>query len=57
MIYNPFFEAYMDYCMWLFLQNKFSGPARMIARGSEMEEFIKHFTLNGVKASTICKPN
>lgn len=50
------FEAYMDYCMWLFLQNKFYGPARTMAKGAEMEQFMKQFSLNGVKATTICKP-
>ena len=44
--------------MWLFdfyihavLQMHFMGPARMIARGDEMEKFIKQF-----RAPTICKP-
>ena len=50
------FEAYMDYCMWLFLQNKFHGPARAMAKGAEMEQFMKQFSLNGIKVPTICKP-
>jgi hypothetical protein len=56
MIYTQFFEAYIDYCMWFYLQNKFSGPARMIARGAEMEEFMKQFSLNGIRNPNICKP-
>jgi hypothetical protein len=39
------------------VQMKFMSPATMIAQGSEMEKFMKHFSLNGVKAPTICKPN
>lgn len=49
--------ALFDYQVWLMLQMKFMSPAAMIARGSEMEKFMKHFSLNGVKAPTICKPN
>ena len=50
-------EAWMDYCVWLCLQNKFMGPARMIARTDAMEQWLKHFSLNGMKIPVICKPN
>jgi hypothetical protein len=42
--------------IWLYLQYKFISPASMIARGNEMEEFIKRYSLNGIKIPTICKP-
>jgi hypothetical protein len=32
---------------------KFGGPAAFIAKGDEMEKFVKQFSLNGIK--TICK--
>jgi hypothetical protein len=56
MITTPW-ELWFDYQVWLMLQMKFMSPAAMIARGGEMEQFMKHFSLNGVKAPTICKPN
>lgn len=45
-----------DYYIYMMLQMKFMGPAGMIARGDEMEKFVKQFSLNGIKAPTICKP-
>jgi len=51
-----YIEAMMDYYVWLFLQMKFMGPASMISRGAEMETFMKHFSLNGIKPPTICRP-
>lgn len=47
--------AWFDYCMWLYLENKFYGPARMIAKNDEMQKWMGHFSLNGVR-SNICKP-
>jgi hypothetical protein len=44
-----------DYYVWLMLNMKFNGPANMIARNDAMEQWMKHFSLNGVK-TTICKP-
>lgn len=38
-----------DYYVWLYLNMKFYGPAQMIAKGDDMEKFMKHFTLNGIK--------
>ena len=43
-----------DYYIYTMLQMYFMGPAKMIARGDEMEKFVKHFSLNGIKP--ICKP-
>jgi len=28
----------------------------MIARGAEMEKYMKMYSLNGIKIPTICKP-
>ena len=48
--------ALFDYQVWLMLQMKFMSPAAMIARGGEMEEFMKRYSLNGIKIPKICKP-
>jgi hypothetical protein len=45
-----------DYYIYMMLQMKFMAPAAMIAKGSEMETFMKRYSLNGVKVPTICKP-
>ena len=42
--------------IWWYLNYKFMMPAAMIARNDRMEEFMKHFSLNGIKIPTICKP-
>ena len=38
------------------IQMKFMSPAAMIAQGSEMEQFMKKFSLNGIRNPNICKP-
>jgi hypothetical protein len=48
--------AWYDYSVWLMLQMKFMSPAAMMTKGSEMEAFMKRYSLNGVKVPTICKP-
>lgn len=53
---NDLWFAWFDYCVWLMLQAKFMTPASMIARNDKMEQFMKQFSLNGIKAPTICKP-
>lgn len=35
--------------VWLYLQFKFMTPAGMIAKGDEMEKFVKQYSLNGMK--------
>jgi hypothetical protein len=58
-----FYKEYMEVLtteplnlpMWLYLQYKFMTPTMMIARNDEMQKFIGHFSLNGIK-SNICKP-
>jgi hypothetical protein len=42
--------------VWWMLQMKFLFPAMMIARNDEMENFLKCFSLNGIKSFNICKP-
>ena len=49
---NNLFDLYIK----MMLDQKFMGPAKMIARGAEMEKYMKHFSLNGIKGHTICKP-
>jgi hypothetical protein len=46
---NDLWFAWYDYQIYLMVQMKFMSPARMIAQGSEMEKFMKHFSLNGIK--------
>ena len=61
---NEFYKEYMHILttdplslpVWLMLQRKFMLPAMMIARNDEMEKFMSHFSLNGIKVPTICKP-
>ena len=53
---NNLFFAWYDYQIWLLLQMKFMAPANMIAKGNDMEKFMSHFSLNGIKVPTICKP-
>ena len=54
-MYTPI-DWWIEYSVWLMLQVKFMGPARMISRNDEMEKFMSHFSLNGIKIPTICKP-
>ena len=42
--------------MWWYLYYKFMMPARMISNNDEMEKFLSHFSLNGLKRSNLCKP-
>jgi hypothetical protein len=59
-----FYQEYMQILMtdplslpvWLMLQRKFMLPAAMISRNDDMEKFIGHFSLNGVKNFSICRP-
>lgn len=55
MIYTPF-DWWIEYNMWLMLQFKFTGPAKMMARGADMENYLKCFSLNGIHNPNICKP-
>jgi len=61
---QQFYKEYMNILMtdplslpvWLMLQRKFMMPAMMISRRSDMEDFMKRYSLNGIKVPTICKP-
>ena len=53
---NPY-TLWFDYQVWLMLQMKFMTPAYMIAKNNDVQEFMKQFSLNGIKASNLCKPN
>ena len=49
-------DWWIEYSVWLILQYKFMMPAAVIARNDAMEDWMKHFSLNGIKIPTICKP-
>jgi hypothetical protein len=59
-----FYKEYMTILMtdplnlpiWWMLQMKFMLPAAMISRNDEMENFISHFSLNGIRNFNICRP-
>ena len=48
---------WFDYQVWLMVQMKFMSPAAIIAQGSEMEQFMKQFSLNGIRSPKFCKPD
>ena len=48
--YTPL-DWWFDYTVWLMLHLKFTLPARTIGYGEEMEQYLKTFSLNGLKAN------
>lgn len=54
MIYTPI-DWWFDYCVWIMLQYKFMCPAKMISINDDMENFLKQFSLNGIKSFNICQ--
>jgi len=54
MIYTPL-DWWFDYTVWLMLQYKFMTPAKMISVNDDMEQFLKCFSLNGIKQFNICR--
>ncbi len=54
--YTPI-DWWIDYSVWLMLQFKFAAPAKMISYNDGMEEYLRQFSLNGLKSSNLCKPN
>ena len=44
-----------DYNMWLFLKMWYL-PMEMISHGDEVDQFLKQFSLNGIKSSNLCRP-
>jgi hypothetical protein len=47
---------YWDCATWTFL-NFWFLPHRMPGLHSDVDKFVSQFTLNGIKASNICRPN
>jgi hypothetical protein len=43
------FTLWYDYQIWLMLQMKFMMPAYMISKNNDMQDFLKQFSLNGLK--------
>jgi len=54
MMYTPI-DWWIDYTVWLMLQYKFMYPAKLIGIGEDMEQYLKCFSLNGVKAYNLCR--
>jgi hypothetical protein len=50
---SPQANNLFDYSIWMFLQWYYM-PMTLISKGDEMDKFISHFTLNGVKPFTMC---
>lgn len=48
-MYTPL-DWWIDYSVWMMLQFKFTCPAKMISANSDMEEFLRGFSLNGIKS-------
>jgi len=46
---------WFDYTIWLMLQYKFMAPANMISANDDMQDFLKHFSLNGIKQFNLCR--
>lgn len=45
-----------DFYIQSMLQLYFMSPAKMMSRGDEMEKFMKHYSLDGIKSFSICRP-
>jgi hypothetical protein len=54
-MYTPL-DWWIDYSVWMMLQFKFMYPAKMISVNDDMENFLKQFSLNGIKSANICRP-
>lgn len=54
MIYTPL-DWWIDYSVWLMLQYKFMMPAKIIGINDDMQEYLKCFSLNGIKQHNICR--
>lgn len=52
--YTPI-DWWIDYSVWLMLQYKFMAPAKMIGINDDMQDYLKHFSLNGIKQFSICR--
>ena len=50
---NDMLGSIIDYQVWLFLQLYYM-PMTIISKGDEVDKFISHFSLNGIKPFTMC---
>ena len=53
-MYTPI-DWWIDYSVWMMLQYKFMSPAKFISINDEKENFLKQFSLNGIKSFNICR--
>jgi hypothetical protein len=53
---NQIISFWIDYNVWLMLQFKFMLPAYLINANDEISNFVSQVSLNGIKATTICRP-
>jgi len=53
-MYTPF-DWWFDYSVWLMLQYKFMYPAKLIGYNDDMQDYLKQFSLNGIKSFSICQ--
>lgn len=54
---SDYMNAWFDYCIKSMIDQKFMSPARMMARTAEMQKWLGHFSLNGIRSSNLCKPD
>jgi hypothetical protein len=52
--YTPL-DWWIDYSVWLMLQYKFMYPAKLIGYNDDMQNYLKQFSLNGIKTFSICR--
>jgi hypothetical protein len=53
---DAYVNWYLDCATWTYL-NLWFLPHRMPGLHSDVDKFVSQFTLNGIKASNICRPN
>lgn len=49
---NEMFDSWM----WIMIKMMYA-PYSVLGRGEEVEEFVKQFSLNGIKSGNICRPD
>jgi hypothetical protein len=53
---DAYVNWYLDCATWTYL-NLWFLPHRMPGLHSDVDKFVSQFTLNGIKASNICRPS
>jgi hypothetical protein len=53
---DAYVNWYLDCATWAYL-NLWYLPHRMPGLHSDVDKFVSQFTLNGIKASNICRPS